>query len=59
MLITGGRTSTTVMVNVQVAVPQILVAVAVTVVTPTGKLLPEAMEYVMVGDGVPVAVAAG
>jgi hypothetical protein len=44
VVITGTLTSFTVIVNVQVTVPQIFVAVAVTVVTPTGKLLPDAIE---------------
>jgi hypothetical protein len=43
---------------VHVALPQSLVAVAVTVVVPTGKVEPEAVEYVIVGVGDPVAVAA-
>lgn len=55
---TGFSVSFTVIVNVQVEVPQSLVAVAVTVVVPIGKKLPEACEYVMNGD-VPVEVAAG
>ena len=56
-VIVGGCTSSTVTVNVQVAVPQALVAVAVTVVVPTGKKVPEACEYVITGTGKPVAVA--
>src|SRR5687767_3124521 len=43
-VIVGFCTSTTVTVNVQVATPQILVAVAVTVVVPTGKNVPDACE---------------
>lgn len=39
----GDCVSFTVMVNVQVVVPQPFVAVAVTVVVPTGKKLPEGM----------------
>ena len=58
-VITGGCTSFTVTVKVQLTVPQLFVAVAVTVVTPTGKKLPEGCEYVIVGAGTPVAGAAG
>src|SRR5690349_12538376 len=43
-VIVGFCTSSTVIVNVQVATPQILVAVAVTVVVPTGKNVPDACE---------------
>jgi hypothetical protein len=42
--ITGTCTSFTVTVNEQFTVPQPFVAVAVTVVTPTGNTLPEAIE---------------
>ena len=58
-VIVGGCTSSTVIVNVQVATPQVLVAVAVTVVVPTGKNVPDACEYVITGAGLPVAVAGG
>ena len=40
-VIDGFCTSFTVTVNVQLAVPQVFEAVAVTVVVPTGKVLPE------------------
>ena len=40
-MIVGGWLSFTVIVNVQVATPQVLVAVAVTVVVPTGKNVPD------------------
>jgi uncharacterized protein (DUF983 family) len=40
-VIVGGWLSTTVIVKVQAAVPQILVAVAVTMVVPLGKNVPE------------------
>ena len=43
-VITGGSLSITVMVKVQVAAPQEFVAVAVTVVVPTGNTLPGACE---------------
>jgi len=49
--------STTVTVNEQFVLPQALVAVAVTVVVPTGKDVPGSWEYVMLGDGAPGAVA--
>ena len=43
-VIVGGSLSTTVIVKVQVVVPQTFVAVAVTVVVPFGKNVPEACE---------------
>jgi hypothetical protein len=43
-LIVGFSASTTVTVNVQLATPQLFVAVAVTVVVPTGKKVPDACE---------------
>ena len=43
-VIVGFCTSSTVIVNVQVATPQVLVAEAVTVVVPTGKKDPDACE---------------
>lgn len=55
----GACTSSTVTVKEQLAVPHELVAVAVTLVLPTGKKDPEAWLYVITGAGLPVAVAAG
>jgi hypothetical protein len=55
----GGSLSTTVIVKVQVVMPQTLVAVAVMVVVPLGKKLPDAWEYVTTGTGLPPATAAG
>ena len=49
--------SLTVMVKLQEFVPHALVAVAVTIVVPAGKVEPGAWEYAIVGK-VPVAVAA-
>jgi hypothetical protein len=43
-VIVGTCASSTVIVNVQVATPQVLVAVAVTVVVPTGKNVPDPCE---------------
>ncbi len=43
-LAVGFSVSFTVTVNVQVAVPQLFVAVTVTVVVPTGKELPDGVE---------------
>jgi hypothetical protein len=43
-VIVGGWLSTTVMVKEHVVVPQTLVAVAVTVVVPFGKKLPDGIE---------------
>src|SRR6266850_930161 len=54
--IAGTSMSKTVTVNVELADPQLFVAVAVTVVVPTGKAVPGFLEYVTVGAGVPVAV---
>ena len=54
-VIIGGWLSATVTVNIQDEVPQSLVAVAVTVVVPTGNKVPETGEYVIVGTGAPVA----
>ena len=45
----------TVTLNVHVDVPQEFVAVHVTIVVPTAKVLPEAGEQFTVGDGVPEA----
>ena len=57
--IAGGSLSTTVTVNEQVAAGgNPLSAVTVTVVVPTGNEVPEFCEYVTVGVGVPVALAA-
>ena len=55
---TGFSLSFTTTLNEQEAVPHSLVAVAVTVVVPTGKNVPELWEYVTVGTGVPVTTAA-
>ena len=54
----GGVTSFTVTVKVAVDVPTALVAVAVTVVVPTAKLLPGAILYVIVDAGIPVVSVA-
>ncbi len=53
----GFSVSLIVTVNVQLETPHEFVAVAVTVVVPTGKVLPETGEKEIVGAGVPVAVA--
>ena len=45
-------------VNEQLSDPHVLEALALTVVVPTGKKDPEAGEYVIVGAGLPVALAA-
>lgn len=58
VVITGSCTSFTLTVKEQVATPQAEVAVTVTVVKPTGNVLPDGIEYVTVGAGVPVTVAA-
>src|SRR5258705_406428 len=57
-LSTGFSVSSIVTWKVQIEVPHELVAVAVTVVVPTGNEDPGAFEYVIVGAGMPVAVAA-
>ena len=56
-LICGGAAGVTVTLNVQDAVPQLLVAVAVTAVVPKGKTEPDGMEYSMSGAGNPSPVA--
>ena len=56
--IVGFSVSLTVTVKLVFVLPHALVAVAVTVVTPTGNTVPGFCEYVMVGAGEPVAVAA-
>ena len=48
---TGSSVSLTVTANVQESVPSLFVAVAVTVVEPTPKTLPDSGEYVIVGTG--------
>jgi len=57
-LSTGFSVSSIVTWKVQIEVPHELIAVAVTVVVPTGNEDPGAFEYVIVGAGMPVAVAA-
>jgi hypothetical protein len=56
--IRGFWVSWTVTVNWQLSVPQEFVANALTVVVPTEKRVPGFLEYVIVGAGLPVAVAA-
>src|SRR5258705_6092079 len=57
-LSTGFSVSSIVNWKVQIEVPHEVIAVAVTVVVPTGNEDPGAFEYVIVGAGMPVAVAA-
>src|ERR1041385_384929 len=56
-VIVGGSVSLTVTVKLQPTAPQALEAVTDTIVVPTGKVVPGFCEYVMVGAGLPVALA--
>jgi hypothetical protein len=56
--IVGGSTGVTVTVNEHDCVPQLFVAVHVTVVVPIGNVAPDARSHDTVGD-VPVADGAG
>src|SRR5258708_6476380 len=57
-VIVGFSASFTFTVNIHDIEPMLLVAVAVTVVVPTGKGVPGFFEYVIVGIGLPMALAA-
>src|ERR1043165_49218 len=56
-LIVGASASTTMTVKEQFVVPAKFVAVTVTTVVPTGNVLPDGIETVTTGVGMPVAVA--
>ena len=55
--IVGGWSSDTFMEKLQFATPQPFVAVVITFVDPALKEVPEFCEYVIAGEGMPVAVA--